>query len=61
MSRSKECRDCWWLSDEYTCVCTNEDSPHCADFVLLNQSCPYWDEDERRARNQGMEDDDGDK
>ena len=41
------CRNCWWLSDEYTSVCTNESSPHCADFVLLNQSCPYFDMDEK--------------
>ena len=44
------CRNCWWLSDEYTSVCVNEASPHCADFVLLNQSCPHFDLDERKAK-----------
>ena len=42
------CRNCWWLSDEYTSVCVNESSPHCADFVLLNQSCTYFDPDEKK-------------
>ena len=43
---NKTCRTCWWLSDEFTSVCVNESSPHCADFVLLNDSCPWYDEDE---------------
>jgi hypothetical protein len=42
------CRNCWWLSDEYTSVCVNESSPHCADFVLLNQSCAWFDPDEKK-------------
>ena len=45
------CKNCWYLSDEFTSVCTNEKSPHCADFVLLNQSCPYFDRDEKRAND----------
>lgn len=47
------CRTCWWLSDEYTSVCVNESSPHCADFVLLNQSCPYYDMDEGKVAKYG--------
>ena len=49
MEQEKTCRTCWWLSDEFTSVCVNEGSPHCADFVLLNDSCPWYDPDERKT------------
>ena len=42
------CGDCWWLSDRFTCVCVNEQSSHCADFVRLDDTCPYFDVDTER-------------
>ena len=32
------CASCKWLSDDFTSVCVNSDSPRCADFV----SADYW-------------------
>lgn len=37
-----ECRKCkWWTIPEY--VCTNDKSEYCADFVMPNWCCIYWE------------------
>ena len=40
MSENKQCK---WLSDDFTMVCVNDKSEHCADFVWNNEcdSCKY--------------------
>lgn len=43
------CETCWWLSDSFTAICTCEDSVHNGEFMLANQSCPYYDEDEGKG------------
>ena len=53
----KSCRNCWWLSDEHTSVCTNENSPHYAEFILLNQCCAWYDADETRIAKHRERDD----
>ena len=56
----KSCRTCWYLSDPYTNVCVNERSVHCADYVMLDDVCPYYDEDEKKVESEGRKtDEDG--
>lgn len=49
------CRHCWYYSDECTSVCTNDRSVHYQDYVMDNQSCPYYEEDERKVKSQAVE------
>jgi len=34
------CKTCKWLNDE---VCTNGDSPMCADYPNINMMCGYYE------------------
>lgn len=47
------CSNCWWLSDRYTSVCVNERSPHCGEFVRLDDSCLFFDADEEKIKADG--------
>lgn len=40
---AKSCGLCKWLSDNYTMVCVNSDSPRCADFVNSVDTCGCWE------------------
>ena len=44
MLRDGTCRNCEFRSDDFTSVCVNSDSSHCADFVCANDSCEYFKE-----------------
>lgn len=37
------CRTCKYRSDEFTSVCVNADSEHCADFVMADDTCPKFE------------------
>lgn len=54
MENEAVCKNCWWLSDEYTSVCTNENSPNCADFVLHSQTCAWFDANDTPRQNVGF-------
>lgn len=41
--QAKNCGLCKWLSDDYTMVCCNGDSPHRGDFVSGTDSCQHWE------------------
>ena len=41
------CKNCKWLSDDFTSVCVNDASDYLADFVMPEDGCPEWEgEDE---------------
>ena len=40
---TKCCKNCYWLSDEFTSVCVNGISEHRADFVSFDDCCPEWE------------------
>lgn len=40
---SRTCTTCKWLSDEFTSVCVNDASAHCADFVSGADWCNEWE------------------
>ena len=44
MTKEKDntCSTCHYRSDDFTSVCTNSDSKHCADFVMANDTCHAW-------------------
>lgn len=37
------CATCKWLSDTFSCICVNDASDQCADFVHLSDRCGYWE------------------
>ena len=40
--KDKKCETCWYWSDEFTSVCVNEKSEHCADFVSRDDCCEEY-------------------
>lgn len=38
-----KCENCRYRSDEFTSVCTNSDSPRCADFVDAENTCLQYE------------------
>lgn len=43
MNNTENCANCkWFASDVYVCV--NDKSKHCADFVMENDTCIYWED-----------------
>lgn len=39
----KVCENCRWRSDEFTSVCCNSDSKHCADYVCADDTCEFFE------------------
>ena len=44
------CEDCWYWSDRYTSVCTNDKSDRYGGFVNYDSFCPMY----RRTITKGM-------
>lgn len=42
----KTCGACKWRSDDFSSVCTNGNSPNRGDFVLAEDSCDEFEEEE---------------
>lgn len=53
----KKCETCKWWSDDFTSVCVNDASPHCADFVMADDVCHAWEEanDKRQKERIGRQ------
>jgi len=43
------CSNCWWLSDERTGLCCNEQSEYNGCFVNMDNACDCWE-----SRDEGM-------
>lgn len=37
------CEHCRWRSDDFTSACTNYQSPKCADYVLVDDTCDWFE------------------
>ena len=40
------CQNCKWRSDEFTSVCVNGISPNRGDFVMAEDTCHEFEEDD---------------
>jgi len=43
-AKEKICENCFWRSCKFTSVCTNDESPHVADFVSNCDTCSQWED-----------------